>query len=246
MNVDLLAFASAADAIGRDRRQLDLPDSVRDIGALKEYLGQQHPGLLGLWQRLAVAIDGEVVGDRAPLRDGCEVALLPPVSGGTTSEAPCTAERVGVDDRHLTTAALDGTELQRQVEDDRCGAVLVFSGNVRSTHRSETGECLTVTAIDYSAYRSMALERLQRIEEELSESWTERSGQPVRVRLRHRLGEVPAGETSVLIAVAAAHRDACYQASREALERLKKEVPIWKREHFADGTSTWREVEPLS
>jgi molybdopterin synthase catalytic subunit len=74
----------------------------------------------------------------------------------------------------------------------------------------------------------------------------EAAGENLRVVIVHRLGEVPAGETSVVIAVASPHRDAAYNASREALERLKKEVPIWKREHFADGAAQWREVEPLA
>jgi hypothetical protein len=84
----------------------------------------------------------------------------------------------------------------------------------------------------------LAEERLSAICRELAEA-----SPGVKVAIRHRLGEVPAGEPSVVIAVASAHREAAYEASRQALERLKKEAPIWKLEHFADGTADWREVE---
>jgi len=66
-----------------------------------------------------------------------------------------------------------------------------------------------------------------------------------RLTIVHRLGALLPGEASVVIAAAAAHREAAYDASREALERLKREVPVWKREHYADGSARWREDEPL-
>jgi molybdopterin synthase catalytic subunit len=96
-----------------------------------------------------------------------------------------------------------------------------------------------VRAIDYTAYRVMAEERLRTIERELAA----RHG--ARVRIAHRLGELEVGEPSVAIAISAPHRAAAYDANREALERIKREVPIWKRELYADGGSSWREVEPL-
>jgi molybdopterin synthase catalytic subunit len=96
-----------------------------------------------------------------------------------------------------------------------------------------------VARLTYTAYRPMALAALERIVREL-----EMTGE-ARVAVVHRLGEVPVGEPSVVIAAASAHRRAAYEASREALERLKREVPIWKREHYADGEAAWREEEPL-
>ena len=91
-------------------------------------------------------------------------------------------------------------------------------------------EAGAVERLTYSAYRSMAEERLARIVREI-----EAAGENLAIAIVHRLGEVPAGEASVVIAAASPHRAAAYEASRGALERLKHEVPIWKREHYAGG-----------
>jgi molybdopterin synthase catalytic subunit len=85
----------------------------------------------------------------------------------------------------------------------------------------------------------MAERRLAAIAEELQETHA------ARLAIAHRLGDLVPGEASVVVAAAAPHRDAAYRASRDCLERLKREVPIWKREHYADGTARWREEEPL-
>ncbi|REJ79992.1 MAG: hypothetical protein DWQ36_15940 [Acidobacteria bacterium] len=228
MRVRLLTFASAADAVGRERTEIELPETVTDVAALKAHLEGLHPRLGPLWHRLAVAVDGEIADGETPLRDGCEVALLPPVSGGALATEQRSASR------RLREEPLDVGALQRRVERRGFGAALLFVGNVR-----DRSEDRPVASIHYSAYRSMADRRLARICDELQE----RHG--ARVEIEHRLGEVPAGEASVVIAVASPHREACYAASREALERLKAEVPIWKRERFADGEEVWREVESL-
>ncbi len=115
------------------------------------------------------------------------------------------------------------------------GAVALFVGTVRNHHCGRR-----VTGLTYDAYRPMALERLERIVAELVGEATD-----LALAVHHRLGEVPAGEPSVVIAAAAPHRDAAYVASRMTLERLKREVPIWKQEHYADGGAVWREEETL-
>lgn len=112
---------------------------------------------------------------------------------------------------------------------------MIFLGNVRDHHAGRP-----VAKLTYSAYRPMALEGLRKIVADLE------AGAPgLRAAIVHRLGEVPVGEASVVIAVASPHRAAAYEASRTALERLKAEIPIWKREHYADGEEAWREEEPL-
>lgn len=135
----------------------------------------------------------------------------------------------------LTDEAIDVAALTAEVADPTRGAVLVFLGTVRDSHAGRAVERLT-----YSAYRPMAETRLARIETEL-----EAEHENLRITIVHRLGEVLAGVPSVVIAVASPHRAAAYEASRVALERLKAEVPIWKREHYADGDAEWREAEPL-
>lgn len=223
MRLRLLAFASAADALGRDEIDLELSDGGT-LDDLRAQLGRQAPGLAPLWPRLAIAVNGRVVAGKVELREGDEVALLPPVSGGSSGEEPL-----------LVTGPIDPSALTARVSGPSRGAVVLFLGNVRDSHAGRPVEKLT-----YSAYESMARAGLARIVAEL-----EAAHPDLRAAIVHRLGEVPVGEASVGIAVASPHRPAAYEASRTALERLKAEVPIWKREHYADGEAAWREEEPL-
>jgi MoaE-MoaD fusion protein len=223
MKIRLLAFATAADALGTGETDLEMPDGSR-ISDLRSRLDRDHPGMIPLWPRLAVALDGRIVPADTPLEDGAEVALLPPVSGGTDEPLA-----------ELTDGAIDTGRAVTAVSGPSRGAVVIFLGTVRDHHAGRPVEKLT-----YSAYRTMALEGLRRIVADL-----EAGHENLRAAIVHRLGEVPVGEPSVVIAVASPHRAAAYEASRAALERLKAEIPIWKREHYADGGAEWREVEPL-
>ena len=135
----------------------------------------------------------------------------------------------------LTDEPIDVAAVERLVAAEDCGAVLLFLGTVRNHHAGRP-----VARLTYSAYRPMAEANLGRIVDEL-----EAGGDRLRVAIVHRLGDVPLSEPSVVIAVASPHREAAYDASRTALERLKKEVPIWKQEHYTDGEVNWREEEPL-
>jgi molybdopterin synthase catalytic subunit/molybdopterin converting factor small subunit len=229
MKIHLLAFASAGDALGTTETEIELPAGSR-VADLRARLDRDHPQLAPLWPRLAVAVDGRIAGPDAELREGVEVALLPPVSGGSGAPGAGRPRRTG-----LTEGPLDVPAALAQVSGESRGAVLLFLGTVRGSHRGRAVERLT-----YSAYRPMAATALARIAGDL-----EREHQDLRVAIVHRLGEVEVGEASVAIAVAAPHRAAAYQASRTALERLKAEVPIWKREHYAGGEAAWREEEPL-
>ncbi|MCP4662847.1 MAG: hypothetical protein GY856_46230 [bacterium] len=223
MKVHVIAFATAGDVLGRESLEITLPEGS-GLAQLRDQLTARYPALEPIWPRLAVAVDDELTAGERVLSDGCEVALLPPVSGG--SGAPPRAA--------LVDEPIDVTSVERSVADPSCGAVLVFVGSVRDHHDGRA-----VVGLTYSAHRPMAEKALGRIASEL-----EAGG--CRVGMVHRLGEVPVGEASVVIAVAASHRQAAYEASRTALERLKHEVPIWKREHYADGGVAWREEEPLS
>lgn len=227
MKIRLLAFASAGDALGSSETEVELPEGST-VADLRAALDRGHPEMAPLWPRLAVAVDGRVVKADEPLSEGSEVALLPPVSGG----APDGLRRRTA----LADGPLDVPRALAEVAGPSRGAVVLFLGTVRGSHRGRAVERLT-----YSAYRPMAENALERIAGDL-----EREHQNLRVAIVHRLGEVAVGEASVAIAVAAPHRAAAYQASRTALERLKAEVPIWKREHYAGGEAAWREEEPLS
>ncbi|MFP5288352.1 MAG: molybdenum cofactor biosynthesis protein [Thermoanaerobaculia bacterium] len=219
MKIRLLAFASAGDALGATEVELELPDGSR-VADLRARLDRDHPALAPLWPRLAVAVDGRIAGQDEPLADGVEVALLPPVSGGSGLA-------------ELVDGPIDVDRAARSVEAPGFGAVVVFLGTVRDHHAGRAVEKLT-----YSAYRKMAADTLAKIVADLEALGT-------RVAIVHRLGEVPVGEASVVIAVGSPHRALAYEARRTALERLKAEVPIWKREHYAEGEAVWREEEIL-
>lgn len=225
MKIQLLAFASATDALGTEKLELTLPEGTT-VGELEARLCGDHPPLRILWPRLAVAVNNEVADRYKQLHDGDEVALLPPVSGGHdgASTPPL-----------ITEQPIDATALTAAVHGAGRGAVVLFLGTVRDHHDGRP-----VAGIAYSGYRPMAERRLRRIIETL-----EGEHEDLRVAIVHRLGEMTVGEASVAIATASPHRAAAYEASRVALERLKAEVPIWKRERYADGEVRWREEEAL-
>jgi molybdopterin synthase catalytic subunit/molybdopterin converting factor small subunit len=261
MRIHLLAFASAGDALGTDRLDVELPDGA-GLAELRLWLDVRYPALAPLWQRLAVAVNGAVRGGDQPLAEGDEVALLPPVSGGADSPPPNKADTAGLvrPAVELVETAIDPHDAISRVAAPGRGAIVLFLGTVRDHAKTRpmpsrgagggapsagaeaapSSAGRTVLKLTYSAYRPMALAALRRIVAEL-----EAAAPGLRVAIVHRLGEVPAGEASVAIAAAAPHRAAAYAASRTCLERLKTEVPIWKLEHYAGGDSAWREEEPL-
>ena len=132
----------------------------------------------------------------------------------------------------LTREPIDAAALVRDVACPAHGAILLFLGVVRDVNDGRG-----VTAIEYSAYESMAAAELQAIASEGAQQFGSTN-----VRIVHRLGELALEEASVGIAVAHAHRDEAYALSRWTIEELKRRVPIWKREHYVDGTREW--VDP--
>jgi molybdopterin synthase catalytic subunit/molybdopterin converting factor small subunit len=222
MKIRVLGFATAAEALGAGELEVELPEGA-DLELLREALIARHPGLETLWPRLAVAVNGELGKAEEVLEEGAEVALLPPVSGGQP------------DLDGLVDEPIDPQEVLSRIDDPSCGAQLLFLGVVRNHHKGRPVEGIT-----YHGYRPMAEKALKKIARELEE------GHPgARVVLVHRLGDLAVGEASTAIAVGSAHREEAYELSRLALERLKAEVPIWKLERYPDGTSLWREEEPL-
>ena len=135
---------------------------------------------------------------------------------------------------HLTDADPDLQALLAQTADDDCGALVVFGGTVRFDGR--------VQAIDYTAYRPLAEKALAEVERET----LARFADVRQCRVLHRIGKLALGETSVLVVVRAGHRDAAFEAARWAIDTLKRRVPIWKQEHYADGTAEFVEGLPLA
>lgn len=131
---------------------------------------------------------------------------------------------------HLSDQTLDIAALLSETEDERCGALAVFGGTVRIDNPDNKAQA--VTAIDYSAYEPLAIKTLQEIEQET----LKRFG-VYQCRLSHRTGKLAVGELSVLVVVRAGHRPEAFEAARWAIDTLKDRVPVWKNEHYADGSS---------
>jgi MoaE-MoaD fusion protein len=186
-------------------------------------------------QGIAVSVNAEYAPASQVLREGDEVGLLPPVSGGTSRSADDLNE--SVDDPTIvaiTRERIDAERLVAAAKRGEDGAVVVFDGIVRNNTRGRA-----TLYLDYEAYEEMALRQMR----ELSAQARERFG--VRqVTIVHRLGRLEIGETSVLIVVASAHRGAAFDACRWVIDTLKQTVPIWKKETFADG-AVWAPGEPF-
>ena len=129
----------------------------------------------------------------------------------------------------LTDAPLDASEALGFVGDPRAGGTVLFAGTVRD--HSQAGE---VTALDYEAWAELAAARLEAVGEEMFERW------PVcRVAILHRTGHLEVGAISVLVSCSAPHRAEAFDAARHGIERIKQDVPIWKKESLTTGTAHW-------
>ncbi len=135
----------------------------------------------------------------------------------------------------ITSEPIDASELASRVRTDADGAVVTFSGIVRDHHQGRAVESLR-----YETYREMAESKLRLICEEVADRFEVGD-----IAVVHRVGQLAVGDIAVAIAVAAPHRDPAFRASREIIERLKREVPIWKRERYADGDAEWQEGTPV-
>jgi molybdopterin synthase catalytic subunit len=202
VRVTVRLFAGLRERAGISQVELEDVARVEDVWARLD-LGSEPPGLL-------YAVNREYVERGQELADGDEVALIPPVSGGSF---------------RLVEGPLDIAAVLREVEDPGAGAVASFVGTVRNHSRGRD-----VQYLDYEAFEEMAEPMLARLGSEL----TERHGL-FAVAIHHRLGRVEIGEASVVIAVSAPHRSAALDACREAIETLKTTIPLWKKEVYAGG-----------
>ncbi len=211
MKIRLRCFASVKDIVGQREVLLELPDGMT-AGGLLQHVAAQYPSLARLAPSLRLAVNHEYVESLCALTDGDEVALIPPVSGGT-------------DLYEVTEHPLSLDALARTVGERTSGAVATFLGIVRGFARGRQ-----VCFLEYDAYPEMATAEMRRIGEEIHRQW------PVdRIAMVHRIGRLEIGEASIAIAVSSPHRREALQACAYAIERVKEIVPIWKREVWADG-----------
>ena len=202
MTVTVRLFAGLRERAGWARRELDGIERVGDLWPALD-LGEEPAGLL-------YAVNREYAGTDRQLADGDEVALIPPVSGGSF---------------RLTEDPLDLAAAVREVETDAAGAVATFVGTVRRESRGRV-----VLHLDYEAYEGMAEQVMAQIADELQERY-----ELCAIAIHHRVGRVEIGEPSVVVAVSAPHRGHALAACKDAIDTLKETVPLWKKEVYEGG-----------
>jgi molybdopterin synthase catalytic subunit len=202
MAVRVRLFAGLRERAGWSERELEDVGRVRDIWP-KLDLGPEPDGLL-------YAVNKEYAGGDHELADGDEVALIPPVSGGSF---------------RLSSEALSLDAVVDEVRTDQAGAIATFVGTTRVESRGRT-----VLHLDYEAYEEMAEQVMAQIAAELSDRY-----ELCAIAIHHRTGRVEIGDASVVIAVSAPHRQDALAACKDAIDRLKEEVPLWKKEAYEGG-----------
>ncbi len=228
MRVRVLFFGRLKEIVGCAEEEAEVSEGARVEDLFARY-GSRFPALAEFRSSVVASVNQEFSAWRTPLSSGDEIAFLPPVSGGAPQPA---ATQADADLCELVRRPIRGGEIVAQLKAPSDGAVVVFDGIVRNN----SGGRKTLH-LEYEAYESMALAKMREIGAEIHRKF------PIhRVALVHRLGRLEIGETSVFIAVSSPHRRAAFDACRFAIDTLKRTVPIWKKEFFADG-AVWAEGE---
>jgi MoaE-MoaD fusion protein len=217
MEVTVRLFAMLRERAGADSLTLELPEGARVGDALaSDALAPLAEGI-----PLVMAVNREYADAEHVLDPGDELALIPPVSGGSTAAAPWA---------RVSTEPLSLDALAERVRDPRAGAVVTFSGVTREVER-----------LEYEAYAEMAEERMRQIAEEALAAHG-----LCAAAVEHRIGDVPLSEPSVIVAVSAPHRGEAFAGAREIIDRVKAEAPIWKIELTPEGARRVEGVLPDS
>ena len=213
--VTALLFARLREQAGTGMEKIKASGTVRDVYGVLRSL---HPDLESNLDLIQVARNEEFAGWDEPIEDGDELAFIPPVSGG------------GAELMELREGKIDVQETDAAVAHPGAGAIVSFVGIVRDNNRGEG-----VTHLEYEAYAPMARKELEKIGEEIASNWP-----GARTAILHRTGRLEIGEASVVISVSAPRRAEAFDGCRYAIEKIKKSVPIWKKE-FASSGEVWIE-----
>jgi molybdopterin converting factor subunit 1 len=221
MQIRVLFFGLLKDICGHAEDTLQLPPES-EIGAVFSHYASVFPKLAGMAGSIVMARNHEFAAPGTALEEGDEVALLPPVSGG----APILEiEDPGGHFFILTREALDPRAAESRLLQGIDGAVVTFQGVVRNNTRGRT-----TLRLEYECYEQMAIRKMASIGREIAGTFA-----ISRIAMLHRLGTMEIGEASVIVIATAPHRRPAFDAALEGINRLKRLVPIWKKEFFADG-----------
>ncbi len=228
MRVRVVYLGILKDFAGKSTEPVEVKDGAR-VSDLWSELVAKYPKFASFANSAAVAINQEYAPPSTALIDGAEVALLPPVSGGSVEPAPKEAPLVRIVHERIVPH-----DIVPPLERPEDGAIVIFDGIVRNHSRGRKTRYL-----EYEAYESMALKLMEELAAQALEKFAVRN-----LALVHRLGHLEIGESSVVIAVFSAHRGAAFDACRWLIDTLKKTVPIYKKEFFEDG-AVWADGEPF-
>jgi len=246
VRVSVRLFAGLHDLVGRREVELELVEGAT-IADLREQLVGQYPAVTPLMSTLVCAVNEEYVANEHRLSPGDQVALIPPISGGSSAGGgqtrpwrarlggPGPGGGVEADRFQVTREPLDPQRLAELVRRDESGAVALFYGVVRNHSHGRR-----VLYLEYDAYPSMAVKKMQQVAEEIRSRWDITD-----IAINHRTGRLEVGETSLLVAVSAHHRREAFEACHYAVDRIKEIVPVWKKEVWEGGES-WVEGHPVA
>jgi molybdopterin synthase catalytic subunit len=222
IRITALLFGQAREWAGAPDMDIELETPATVASAFAK-LKSQHPKLAEMERSLLFAVNEEYATASDPLSDGDRLAVLPPVSGG---------EDTTRDVFEITREPIDIAGLRSRLLEGDSGALVIFDGVARDNTNGRR-----TMYLQYEGYEPMALRTMEQIGREIHERW------PInRVGIIHRLGRIDVTESSVVIVVTSAHRKIAFEACHYAIDRLKKIVPIWKKEYFEDG-AVWIENE---
>ena len=227
MRVRVLFFGVLKDIVGSAEEAVELAPQAT-VGALFDRYSERFETLRNRRSSILFARNREFATPDAVLSDNDEVAFLPPVSGGSEPTVNVPSEHVYA----ITREPIRSQEFARTLQRDEDGAVVIFEGVVRNNTKGRR-----TLYLEYECYEQMALRRMSQIGEEIAVQFA-----IGRLGMIHRLGRLEVGEASVAVVATAPHRKPAFEAALEAINRLKREVPIWKKEFFADG-AVWVDGE---
>src|SRR5258708_30291687 len=231
IRVNVLFFGAARDATGTDEARLVLDPPHDSQNALEQVL-TRYPALRRFGNSLLFAVNQEYARPDREISDGDELAVFPPVSGGSEKVTQTSVGDSSRDFFELTTHPIDVGAVARRVVPRECGATVTLNGYAREWTRGRRTLHLV-----YEAYPPMAISEMERLGQQAHEKF-----EIAHIGIVHRTGRLEIGETSVVIAVSAPHRRAAFEACEWVIRELKRTVPIWKKEFFEDG-EVWVEGE---
>ena len=234
VRIKVLFFGMIRDVVGLREDSIDLPAGT-SLGQVFEQYAARFPRLKEMSSSTVLALNQQFSAPAAPLADGDEVAFLPPVSGGSGADQPQYVQQMSDAKGNfyaLTRQPIDGGKIARQLLRGQDGAFVNFEGVTRNNSKGRPTRYL-----EYECYEAMALKMMAQIGAEIAATHS-----IDRIAMVHRLGRIEISETSVAVVVTSPHRKPAFDAALEGINRLKKLVPVWKKEYFVDG-EVWVEGE---